>query len=65
MAGDHGFAIGDQVRLLSGGPDMTVSSIFPMDNSISCQWFGGKRLETGTFSPKTLEKIAKKKEGDK
>jgi uncharacterized protein YodC (DUF2158 family) len=38
------------VKLKSGGPDMTVSEVSPLrDDQIWCQWFGGRKLETGRF----------------
>lgn len=42
------FKAGDLVQLKSGGPIMTVR-----DNEgpeyVTCQWFGGKKLEEGVF----------------
>ncbi len=32
----------------SGGPVMTVEKAFE-DDSYRCQWFAGKKLETGIF----------------
>jgi uncharacterized protein YodC (DUF2158 family) len=55
------FAIGDIVRLKSGGPEMTVKSLpDPIDwpqNYYRCQWFAGKKLESGTFPPDSLELV--------
>lgn len=45
--------IGDQVRLRSGGPLMTVGS-FSTD-CVSCQWFERKELRSGVFSPESLK----------
>ena len=53
------FEVGQLVKLKSGGPDMTVSSLhkrFPGDEraAVDCQWFGGKKLERGHFDVDTL-----------
>jgi uncharacterized protein YodC (DUF2158 family) len=50
------FKTGDQVRLKSGGPDMTVSEI-ASTAGIRCHWFGGKKLEHGFFQADELVKI--------
>lgn len=47
------FAIGDTVKLKSGGPLMTIDSI-DARNKIFCKWFAGSKLENGTFDKKTL-----------
>jgi len=53
------FKVGDIVRIKSGGPDMTVHS--EHENSMTgtitykCQWFAGKKLESGVFPPESLE----------
>ena len=52
------FKSGDQVRLKSGGPDMTVSHVSELgDGEIRCHWFGGKKLEWGQFHPGELVKV--------
>lgn len=51
------FQIGDIVRLKSGGPDMTVNTVHP-DGEYNCQWFAGKKLESGYFKHEALEKVA-------
>jgi len=44
------FSVGDLVKLKSGGPVMTVKSIdIGSDFDYYCQWFSGKKLETGNF----------------
>jgi len=48
------FKTGDTVKLISGGPTMTVESISDYDGDIRCQWFAGKKLESGDFSPDSL-----------
>lgn len=62
MAADLKFAIGDIVRLKSGGPDMTVKYT-PAETSSSrygCQWFAGKKLEQGEFPEDSLAKVEPK-----
>jgi len=47
------FKIGDTVTLKSGGPIMTVEEILS-NNHVRCQWFAGKKLESGVFPPDSL-----------
>ncbi|MDT3608025.1 YodC family protein [Cronobacter dublinensis] len=55
------FKIGDLVILKSGGPSMTVQkAILNLQNDeftglYQCQWFAGKKLETGKFPEDSLE----------
>lgn len=52
------FAVGDIVKLNSGGPEMTVQSLPNSTNShYRCQWFAGKKLESGSFPPDSLELV--------
>lgn len=51
------FAIGNIVKLKSGGPDMTVYS--QEKAHLHCQWFAGKKLERGSFHVETIELIQK------
>ena len=58
------YNIGDIVRLKSGGPDMTVRDEFVPSTSrtvdyYTCQWFAGKKLESGRFPPDSLEVVNK------
>lgn len=46
------FKSGDLVVLKSGGPEMTIKSIY--SDEIVCQWFAGKKLEQGRFAPESL-----------
>lgn len=39
--------VGDQARLKSGGPVMTVFEI--IENRIHCQWFDGAKLKQSDF----------------
>ncbi len=60
------YNIGDQVVIKSGGPTMTVEK--PVCNHSSgefigtykCQWFAGKKLDTGTFPEASLEAFVPK-----
>jgi uncharacterized protein YodC (DUF2158 family) len=56
MSEANKFKVGDVVELKSGGPKMTVADVNPRigSNAIRCQWFGGKKLESGLFDPSTL-----------
>ena len=58
MSNTNKYKIGDIVKLKSGGPEMTVQ-ILP-DNRHSnyrCQWFAGKKLESGIFQEDSLEAV--------
>ena len=48
------FQIGETVKLISDGPIMTVRSIDEYDGDVRCQWFVGKKLESGEFPPDSL-----------
>lgn len=47
---------GDTVRVKSGGPVMTVSSVFDEYSVMTalCSWFDGNRPETGKFPVNVL-----------
>lgn len=47
------YAAGDLVRLKSGGPTMTVADISDV-SGVRCQWFAGKKMESGWFPPESL-----------
>ncbi|PKL39391.1 MAG: DUF2158 domain-containing protein [Candidatus Riflebacteria bacterium HGW-Riflebacteria-1] len=56
------FAIGDIVKLKSGGPDMTVKECITKNGSdkieaLKCQWFAGKKLDSGVFSLQSILKV--------
>lgn len=57
------FKKGDQVKLKSGGPTMTVQNIgdySPMgpEDGVSCTWFDAKHVrQEDTFDAAVLEKI--------
>ena len=49
------FKIGDIVKLKSGGPEMTVQTIpYERNSRYRCQWFAGKKLESGEFPEESL-----------
>lgn len=50
------FKTGDTVKLISGGPTMTVEEILS-DYEVRCQWFAGKKLESGDFPPDSLVRV--------
>jgi len=51
------FRTGDTVKLISGGPIMTVENPNYLDNKVLCQWFAGKKLEHGDFPPNSLTRV--------
>lgn len=55
MATGKEFAVGDIVKLKSGGPDMTVQRWDKVYLYYTCQWFAGKKLESGDFKAESLE----------
>jgi uncharacterized protein YodC (DUF2158 family) len=50
-------ALGDVVKLNSGGEAMTVEEIDGED--VSCVWFEGKRVQRGTFGAAVLTKYVR------
>lgn len=52
------FDVGNIVKLKSGGPDMTVQLKEREPTYYRCQWFAGKKLESGRFPPESLERAA-------
>ena len=57
----HIFAVGDIVQLKSGGPEMTVQTTpDPPGKYYKCQWFAGKKLESGTFQEASLQRVEAK-----
>ena len=56
MAAQAKFAVGDIVKLKSGGPEMTVQTVPDSSGQYyNCQWFAGKKLESGRFPANSLE----------
>lgn len=66
------FKSGEIVRLISGGPDMTVVEyILPLGDKeflsntsswVDCLWFDGKKRQTGRFPPESLERAKQEKQ---
>lgn len=59
---ENQFNVGDIVRLKSGGPDMTIRTVVRNTREefigfYDCQWFAGKKLESGRFPEESLELI--------
>ncbi|EGQ8176521.1 YodC family protein [Vibrio vulnificus] len=62
------YAVGDIVKLKSGGPDMTVKEVITkglgsadygaFSGSYRCQWFAGKKLDNGVFPQESLLKVS-------
>jgi uncharacterized protein YodC (DUF2158 family) len=57
MAGT--FKVGDWVKLAVGGPVMAVSAVLPKsmnrtEPTFRCQWFAGKKLDSGDFPLESL-----------
>lgn len=52
-------SVGDLVRLKSGGPVMTVSTVGSQlgPNEAYCEWFSKDKLCHGSFVFATLEKV--------
>jgi uncharacterized protein YodC (DUF2158 family) len=48
---------GDTVRLKSGGPKMTVTTV-GNDGKVYCTWFDNTDPKHGVFPPATLEVLA-------
>ncbi len=59
MAQGTEFEVGTIVKLKSGGPDMTVQREVNTNAGTfyRCQWFAGKKLESGDFPPDSLELV--------
>ncbi len=56
------YVSGDLVGLKSGGPKMTVKGNDKRSGSVKpdhyeCQWFGGKKLESGFFHGDSLKRV--------
>lgn len=55
MSAEMKFKSGDIVKLKSGGPDMTVQRYDKLNSGYRCQWFAGKKLESGVFPENSVE----------
>ncbi|MFC1626419.1 YodC family protein [Pseudomonadota bacterium] len=57
------FDIGEIVKLKSGGPEMTVKKVNTnmreeFSGNYQCQWFAGKKLDSGVFPQESLVAVA-------
>lgn len=59
-AGIYKFEIGALVELNSGGPVMTVRA--SDQTTATCQWFSGKKLESGSFALASLKAVKETQE---
>jgi len=48
--------VGDDVRLKSGSPQMTVDDTYNDHGLVTCKWFDGAELKSGHFSGESLTK---------
>jgi uncharacterized protein YodC (DUF2158 family) len=55
MTTETKFKSGDIVKLKSGGPDMTIQRYDKLNDGFRCQWFAGKKLESGIFPAESIE----------
>jgi uncharacterized protein YodC (DUF2158 family) len=61
------YKVGDIVKLKSGGPDMTVKDVLvdsitdKKTGSYRCQWFAGKKLDSGIFPRESLVEVTDEK----
>ena len=59
------FQVGTIVKLKSGGPDMTVKgAVTTSGTTLRCQWFAGKKLESGDFPIDSLELVKPEAKGE-
>lgn len=57
MAKQAAFEVGNIVKLKSSGPEMTVEKVFEDRDTYRCQWFAGKKLESGVFPGDSLSLV--------
>ncbi len=50
------FQSGETVRLISGGPIMTIKHVSV--DEVECLWFAGKKLESGYFPNTSLIRVS-------
>lgn len=48
------FPVGSRVKLKIASPTMIVKAIGTTGGYVECQWFAGKKLESGRFAPEAL-----------
>ena len=51
------FSVGDIIKLKSGGPEMTIQKVLPSIEHYQCQWFAGKKLDSGKFPFDSVIKV--------
>ncbi|MEX9225380.1 YodC family protein [Providencia rettgeri] len=60
------YKVGDKVKLNAGGPVMNIQTVnqkysgtgdFSFNGTYTCQWFAGKKLDSGTFPEASLDKV--------
>lgn len=61
------YKVGDKVKLNVGGPDMAIQKIIIsksyhtdeefFSGKYDCQWFAGKKLDSGTFPEESLIQV--------
>lgn len=57
--------VGTIVKLKSGGPDMAIKgAVSTNGNIVRCQWFAGKKLESGDFPTDSLELVKLEPKGE-
>lgn len=60
--------VGTIVKLKSGGPDMAVKDVITNFSTnqptgdFRCQWFAGKKLDSGVFPTESLEIVTQEKQ---
>ncbi|VTU22942.1 putative small protein [Variovorax sp. PBL-H6] len=58
MATGNSFKLGERVQLNVGGPTMSVKRITTgTPPNYECQWFAGKKLDSGIFAPEQLVRV--------
>ena len=55
------FKVGDVVKLKSGGPEMTIEGIV-YDENVTCSWFDGCKLRSGSFNIRAIQHLIKEPE---
>lgn len=59
------FPKGAKVKMNVGGPVMAVKEHNTYQKDIVCQWFSGKKLESGHFAPEALIVVKDDEEQEK
>lgn len=56
------YTTGQLVKLVSGGPEMTIREYSQIQKAYQCQWFAGKKLEQGYFPADSLVLVTQSSE---